>query len=113
MEDVGIVERLKAFPCEIHVVFFKRIMKYIQGTTKYGMWCAKNEEFKLKEYTNTNWVGNLDERKSISRANLFLGKCLVSWVSKKQTSISLSTAEEKNIIVAICCTQTLWIKKVL
>jgi hypothetical protein len=43
--------------------------------------------------------------------HFFLGKCLVAWLSKKQTSTSLSTTEAKYIVVASCCTQVLWMKQ--
>jgi hypothetical protein len=43
----------------------------------------------------------------------YLGECLLSWLSKKQSSISLSTAETEYIAVATCCTQVLWMKQTL
>ena len=48
-----------------------------------------------------------------SGATFFLGNCLVSWLSKKQSSISLSTAEVEYIDVASCCTQVIWMKQTL
>ena len=44
---------------------------------------------------------------------LFIGDCLVAWLSKKQNSISLSTTEDKYIAIRSCCTQLLWMKQVL
>jgi hypothetical protein len=43
----------------------------------------------------------------------YLGECLVSWISKKQSSVSLSTAESEYIAVATCCTQVIWMKQTL
>jgi hypothetical protein len=55
-------------------------------------------------------VGSIDDRKSTSGGTFFLGNCLVSWLNKKQTSISLSIPEAKYIEATSCCTQVLWIK---
>jgi hypothetical protein len=55
----------------------------------------------------------VDDRKSTSGGAFFLGKCLVSWLSKKQPSISLSTKEVEYIVVASCCTQVIWMKQTL
>eukprot|EP00253_Pinus_taeda_P006062 PITA_06062 len=56
---------------------------------------------------------SIDDRKSTSGATFFLGNCLVSWVNKKQDSISLSTVEAEYIAVATCCSQILWMKRTL
>jgi hypothetical protein len=55
-------------------------------------------------YTDADWVGCIDDRRSTSGAVLYLGECLVSWLSKKQSSVSLSTAKAEYIAVAACCT---------
>eukprot|EP00253_Pinus_taeda_P004654 PITA_04654 len=57
--------------------------------------------------------GSVDDHKSTSGVAFYLGGCLVSWLSKKQTSISLSTVEEEYITTAACCTQVLWMKQTL
>ena len=44
----------------------KRIMRYLKGTKEYGLYYKKNENFELKAYTDTNWAGSLDDRKSTS-----------------------------------------------
>eukprot|EP00253_Pinus_taeda_P009306 PITA_09306 len=113
MQFVGLVAIFQAFPRESHVVVVKRIFKYLQGTTEYGLWYAKSKEFKFKAYTDVDWASSLDDMKSTSRASFFLGKCLVSWVNKKQASISLSTSEAKYIVVATYCMQILWMKQTL
>ena len=55
----------------------------------------------------------MDDRKSTSGGCFYLGNNLVSWMSKKQNSVSLSTAEAKYIAARSCCTHLLWIKKLL
>ena len=58
-------------------------------------------------------TGFIDDRGSTSEAGFYLGECLLSWIRKKQSSISLSTIEEEYIAAATCCTQVLWMKQTL
>jgi hypothetical protein len=55
-------------------------------------------------YTDADWAGSIDDRRSTSGATFYLGECLVSWLSNKQSSVSLSTAEAEYIAAAACCT---------
>jgi len=71
---------------------------------------SRNKDFTLTSYTDVDWVGSVVENKSTSEGAFYLGKCPVSWLSKKRISISLSTIESKYIVVASCCTQVIWMK---
>jgi hypothetical protein len=90
----------------------KRIFKYLKGTLDYSLWYSRGEDFTLT-YTNVDWVGSVDDIKNTSGGSLFLGNSLVSWLSKKQYSISLSTTKSDYIATTTCCTQVLWMKKKL
>ena len=80
---------------------------------EYGLWYQKIQDFILKAFTDADWAGSVDDRKSTSGATFFLGNFLVSWLSKKESSISLSTAEAEYIVAASCCTQVIWMKQTL
>ena len=89
-------------------------MRYLKSTEESGLYYKKNEKFDLRAYTNANWAGNIDDRKSTSGGAHFLGKRLVTWTSKTQSCTSQSTAEAEYVVVAaINCTNILWIKKLL
>ena len=79
----------------------------------YGLWYPKSNNFTLREFTDADWEGSIDDRKSTSGAAFYLGDFLVSWLSKKKSSISLSIAEAEYIDVASCCTQVIWMKQTL
>ncbi|GAA0174990.1 hypothetical protein LIER_28257 [Lithospermum erythrorhizon] len=64
-------------------------------------------------YCDADWAGNTKDRKSTSGGYFFLGNNLVSWFSKKQNSVSLSTAEAEYIAVGSSCTQLIWMKQML
>ena len=85
---VGIVARFLAKPRENHMMVIKRIMRYLKGTEDYGLWYKLGGNLDLKVFTDANWAGSLDEKKSSSGGAFFLGKRLVSWTSKKHNCIS-------------------------
>jgi len=93
MQAVGQVARFQAAPKEAHVLAVKRIFRYLKGTTDLGLWYPKGNKLTLEAYTDADWEGSVDDRRSTSGAAFYLGNCLVSWLSKKQSSISLSTIE--------------------
>eukprot|EP00253_Pinus_taeda_P023612 PITA_23612 len=108
MHAVGIVGRFQANPKETHLQAVKRIFKYRQGTQNYGLWYPRDIDLTLHAYTDADWAGSVDDRKSTSGGAFFMGSRLVSWFSKKQSSIALSTAEAEYVAAASCCTQLLW-----
>ena len=66
----------------------KRIMRYLKDTKEYGLWYKKGGNLDLKEFTNVDWAGSVDDRKRTSGGAFFLGKRLVCWTSKRKTCIS-------------------------
>ena len=107
------VARLQSAPKESHVQSVKRIFRYLKGTINFGLWYPSKKSFSLKAYLDAEWDGCVDDRKSTSGGAFFLGESLVSWISKKQTSISLSTTEVEYIAASECCTQIEWMKQTL
>jgi hypothetical protein len=112
MQVVGLVGRFQSAPKETHLKAVKRIFRYLQGTLELGLWYPKDKDFNLTAYTDVDWESSIDDRKSTNGGAFFLGKSLVAWSRKKQTSTSLSIAEAEYIVVASCCTQV-WMKQTL
>ncbi|CAM8877561.1 unnamed protein product [Rhodiola kirilowii] len=110
---LGVCARYQANPKESHLMNVKEIIKYVCGTADYGLWYTKDTNSCLVGYCDADWAGNAEDRKCTSGGCFFLGKNLVSGFSKKQNSISLSTAEAEYIAAGSCCTQMLWMKQML
>ena len=91
----------------------KRIIRYVNGTSDYGLWYSKDSNACLASYLDADWAGSVDDRKSTLGGCFYLGNNLVSWMSKKQNSMSLSMAEAEYIAAGSCCTQLLWMKRLL
>ena len=91
----------------------KRIMRYLKGTKYYGLWYKLGGNLALKEFTDVDWAGSLDDRKSTSGGAFFLGKRLVSWTSKKKNCISQSIVEAKYVVTIVNYSNIVWFKQLL
>jgi hypothetical protein len=88
-------------------------MRYLVYTPKFGLWYPKGSTFDLIGYLDADWIGCKIDRKSTSGTCQFLGRSLVSWASKKQNLVALSTAEAEYIVAGHCCAQLLWMRQTL
>ena len=95
------------------MIAVKQILRYLKGTMNYGLGYPKINNFTLMEFTNADCTWSIDDRKNTSGASFYLGDCLVSWLSKNHSSISLSMVEAEYIVDASCCTPVIWMKKTL
>ncbi|KAD5960655.1 hypothetical protein E3N88_12127 [Mikania micrantha] len=105
--------RFQATPKESHLIAVKRIFRYLQGTQSLGIWYSTGQSCKLVAFSDSDYAGCKLSRKSTSGGCQFLGNCLVSWQSKKQTSVATSTAEAEYIAAASCTSQILWLQSQL
>jgi hypothetical protein len=113
MLSVCMCARFQADPKEAHLTAVKRILRYLAYTPKFGLWYPRGSTFDLIGYSDADWAGCKINIKSTSGTCQFLGRSLVSWASKKQNSVALSTAEAEYIAVGHCCVQLLWMRKTL
>ncbi|XP_042972660.1 uncharacterized protein LOC122304450, partial [Carya illinoinensis] len=113
MFSVCLCARFQSSPKESHLIAVKRILRYLSGTINLGLWYPKHTSFDLISYTDADYAGCKIDRKSTSGACHFLGHALVSWFSKKQNSVALSTAEAEYVAAGSCCAQVLYMKQQL
>ncbi|KAL2325894.1 hypothetical protein Fmac_024952 [Flemingia macrophylla] len=78
---------------EVHLKAVKKILRYLKGTINLGLCFKRSQDFSLLGYCDADYVGDRWERKSTSGGCHFMGNCLVSWTSKRQSTIVLSTCE--------------------
>ena len=98
---------------ESHLKATKRIFRYLKHTQNVGLCYPKGAKFELVGYSDSDYAGCKVERKSTSGTCQLLGRSLVSWSSKKQNSVALSTVEAEYISTGSCCAQILWMKATL
>nr|GEX13398.1 copia protein [Tanacetum cinerariifolium] len=102
--------RYQAKPTKKHLKEDKRIFRYLQGTANTGLWYTKASGFELTGFLDANYAGCKDTFKSTSGGAQFLGENLVSWSSKKQDCMALSTAKAEYMSLSACCAQVLWMR---
>jgi hypothetical protein len=85
-------------PRRVHLVAAKHVMKYLKGTMDYGLNYDGDHDFTLIGYTDADWEGSVADRKSTSGCCFSLRLAMISWQSRKQSSIALSTAEAEYIV---------------
>jgi hypothetical protein len=105
MLSVCMCARFQADPKEVNLRAVKRILRYLVYTPKFGLWYPRGSTFDLIGYSGADCAGCKIDRKSTSGTCQFLGRSLVSWASKKQNSVALSTAEAEYITAGLCCAQ--------
>ncbi|KAH9792990.1 Integrase catalytic domain-containing protein [Citrus sinensis] len=93
MFSVCLCARFQSCPKESHILAVKRIFRYLIGTINLGLWYPRGTHIDLTCYSNADFAGYKVDRKSTSGTCHFLGHSLVSWFSKKQNSVALSTTE--------------------
>ncbi|GJY28300.1 hypothetical protein Tco_0404067 [Tanacetum coccineum] len=105
--------RYQASPTKKHLEALKRVFRYLKGTINWGLWYPKDTAMELTTYADADHAGCQDTRISTSGSAQFVGDKLVSWSSKKQKSIAISTTEAEYIAMSGCRAQILWMRSQL
>ncbi|RDX93350.1 hypothetical protein CR513_24401, partial [Mucuna pruriens] len=100
-------------PIELHLLVAKRVLRYLKGTTEFGIFYKKGGNKELLAYLDSDYAGDLDDRKSTLRYIFLLYSTVVSWLSRKQPIVSLSTIVAEFIGATSCACQAIWLKRVL
>ena len=110
---VGYVSRFMENPQEDHWIAVKRILRYLQGTKTHGINYKPSDKIDFRGYSDADWAGDLADRKSTSGYVFMLLGAPVSWGSKKQPSVSLSTSEAEYIALSLAIQEGKWIHRLL
>lgn len=110
---VSIVSRYMHDPRSGHMDVVNRILRYLKGCPGKGILFSSHGHLRVEGYTDADWAGCLDDRKSTSGYCVFVGRNLVSWRSKKQSVVSRSTAEAEFRSMASGLCELLWVKILL
>ena len=78
-------------PRWVHLIDEKHVMRYLKGTIDLGIYYGRDHDYILYGYTDLDWVGSVADRKSTSGGCYYLISTMISWFSKKQSSVDLST----------------------
>jgi hypothetical protein len=100
-------------PSAHHAALIKRILRYLKGTSSLGPHLHGAATPKITAYTDTDWVGCPDTRRSMYGFVIFLGHSLVSWSSKRQMTVSRSSVEVEYHGVANAVSECTWLQQLI
>ena len=108
MYGVGLIYRFMESPKNSHWQARKRILIHISETMNDGILYSTLDDFQLVGYIDSDFVGNIEDRRSTSGYAFHLGTGVVAWASKKQPIVTLSSAEAEYVAGRIVACQAVW-----
>jgi hypothetical protein len=113
MFAVSLISRYMAKPTELHLMAAKRVLRYLKGTIGLGVLYKKGGCEGLVAYADSNYAGDIEDKKSTSGYAFMLGSGAVAWSSRKQPIVTLSTTEAEFVAAAVCASQAIWMKRII
>lgn len=111
---VGLVSRFMERPTKQHLQAVKHILRYIRGTTDYGLvYTRGNEEMILTGYTDSDMAKDVIDRRSTTGITFYLNDNLITWAFQKQKSVALSSCEVEFMAATSATCQGIWIRRLL
>lgn len=110
---VAILAQYVAHPTKFLYRSVKRVFGYLRSTSRYGLIMQKGKEVAPEYYCDSDYAGERLERKSRTGWTMLINGCAVSWASKKQGCVAMSTAEAEYIALSDCCKEVKWSRMLL
>ncbi|XP_019101919.1 PREDICTED: uncharacterized protein LOC109133345 [Camelina sativa] len=110
---VSKLAQYSAAPRKFHLTAVHKILRYLKGTIGQGLFYGKDHDFSLRGFSDADWGGCPDNRRSHTGYAIFIGQSLVSWKSKKQQVVSMSSAESEYRAMSMITKELLWFTYIL
>ena len=113
MFAASLLSRFMCNPSQLHFGAAKRVLRYIRGTTNFGLMFNRGAGTILQGYCDSDWAGCHDDMKSTSGYCFTLGSAVFSWGSKKQQSVAQSSAEAEYVSAGLATSHVIWLRRIL
>ena len=100
-------------PRHVHLIAAKHILSYLKGTVDYGLKYETNQKINLKGYVDSDWACSAIDRNSTLGCFFSIGSGVISWFSRKQSCVALSTAEAEYVATCSAICEVVWLRKLL
>lgn len=111
--SVSLLSRYMSRPTLMHLQAAKRVLRYLSGTMDFGIWYKRGGDGEMLIYTDSDFAGDIDSRKSTSGYVFLIDNAAVAWSSKKQPIVTLSTTEAEYVAASSCACQAIWFNRIL
>ena len=109
--SVNNLARFNSNPQKEYWTALKQILKYLKGTTNIGILYKQDGSDKCVGYSDTDWAGDPSDRKSTSGYIFMFSDGPISWRSKKQKCVALSTVEAEYVVLSGAAQEFLWLRQ--
>ena len=110
---VNLVSQFMSSPRHLHMAAVKRIIRYLLGTPTRGLLFPAGSPLNLVAYSDSDWAGCPDTRRSTTGWCVYLGDALISWKCKKQERVSKSSTEAEYRAMSATCSEITWLRGLL
>jgi hypothetical protein len=111
--NVGVISRFMSKPNKTHLDMARHILRYVHATCSFGIQYRRGGNFDLRGYTDADWAGDILDRKSTSGYFFQLGEGPISWCSKKQPTVALSSTEAEYRVLTEGAKEATWLRLLL
>ncbi|KAG6506237.1 hypothetical protein ZIOFF_031559 [Zingiber officinale] len=113
VQPVSVLSRFMSKPSKVHYAAAKRVLRFLQGTMKHGLRYVKELNNDLVGFTDSDWAGSLEDRRSTSAYLFCLGSKVISWSSRKQNTVALSSAEAEYSAATSAACEAVWLRRIM
>nr|XP_019702109.1 uncharacterized protein LOC109504966 [Elaeis guineensis] len=110
---ISVISQYMHDPRESHMERAFRVLLYLKGCPDRGLLFSQHDTFQVEGFTDADWAGSLDDRRSTSGYCTYVGGNLVTWRSKKQSVVARSSTEAEYRAMALGICELLWLQKLL